>query len=205
MEGKPNIAQINKRLTALESMGGLPVASTSKTTEEHDSAFLQHLMKQKELEQKNIADQVQKLYTTEIQAKGIDVSNKLDILEFTIDFVEKIVEYVPKIVVLVGSAFRGEFKLSLCIDLIKSVCDDIGDWFDNGLLNQTINKMVDIKFNKQGKVESIDYTKQTEKVSGGVIGDSDKINDIAPVNPSKSKKKGCFHFGLGGRRKKNEK
>ena len=214
-ELKPSISQINKRLTALESGIILPKQDVVKQdvvpSTSSESAFLQHLKKQKELEQKEIEQQVQELYQKEITAKGIDITNKLDILDFTIDFVEKIIEYIPKIVILVGSAFKGQFKLSLALDLIKTICEDIDEWFGNGLLEQTINKIVNIKFNSKGKVQAIDYKKNTTTERGGEYSNGEcqtseaSTSQVNEGNVKGNKKKGGFLSGWVGRTKQSGK
>lgn len=208
-ELKPSISQINKRLIALES--GVILSKSDvlpSTSSASESAFLQHLKKQKEIEQKEIETQVQDLYRKEITAKGIDITNKLDVLDFTIDFVEKVIEYIPKIIVLVGSAFKGQFKLSLCLDLIKSVCEDVDEYFGNGLLTQTINKIVDIKFNSKGKVQAIDYKKNTTTERAGEYS-NDKTEtpeaSTSQANDKGNKKKDGFRFALVGKSRRTGK
>lgn len=208
---KITLSQINKRLAILES-GAVPsnpvIPSTSQeihdhqptTSGNHDNTFLQHLMKQKEIEQKEIGRQVHELYQAKLSEKKVDIQNKLDLLEFTIDFVEKVVEYVPKIIILVGSAFKGDFKLSLCIDLIKSVADDIEEFFGNGLLNQTIKKFVDIKFNSKGEVEKIDYNNNVATEHGGSYTNSSEQHNSTDHNKN-DKKKRFFSLRFAWRKK----
>ena len=209
---KPSISQINKRLTALESGIILPKSDVSvSSSASSESAFLQHLKKQKEIEQKEIETQVQDLYQKEITAKGIDITNKLDVLDFTVDFIETIADYIPKIVILIGSALKGQFKLSLALDLIKTICDDVEEWFgSNNLLTQTINKIVDIKFNSKGKVQAIDYKKNTTtERAGGYSNDQTETseaststeNEITEDKKKGRKAKSGFLFAFRGKEK----
>ena len=75
-----------------------------------------------------------------------DSSNLIKIILYSIKWIESNIEIVAKIL---NVDVTSEFKLETCIDLVKDVCG----LFDNTLIINSINTMVEIIFPKPIKLE----------------------------------------------------
>jgi hypothetical protein len=154
-----NLRSLDERLSVLES-----------------DSFYESVKKRKEIEvQKKVDEEMER----QMRLRKVNRNNVIDVIEFVVDFVEVLANYVPEIVALVGGAFRGEYKLVTAMRLITKIIGDVSGAFGTKDLESTVNKMVELKYNKEGKIESVEA--EVKKDGGKKL----------------KKNTGCFHFRFG--------
>ena len=128
-----SLAELNRKINTLNNT---------------DDSYMGKIEKLKFQEKENVMDEVRDLYkkdTAKIESK---VENILDIIEVTINFVESIASKVPKLLIIVGSAFKGQFKFQLALELLNEFFSDIVNMLPDKLVGNLIDKQVYISFNK---------------------------------------------------------
>ena len=156
MSGQVNINQLNQRLTQVEStmgfkgLGGPKEGSSATPISSAGSSFLSTVESFFSEEKQKVVTEVKTLWNSEITKLGLTPNNICGIINFAVDFVEKLVTVIPKIVQVVGGVFSGQFKLSMAIELIKEIIPNIESILPSGLLPQLVNHTVSLKFNKDG-------------------------------------------------------
>lgn len=100
-----------------------------------------------------ILEKVEKEAEKQAKQHQVDRSNFFEVVEFAIDFVEVLTDYIPEILDLVGGAFTGEFKLVTAIRLITRLSGDVGEkmmeTFGHDFLKGFVNHEVDLKYHRE--------------------------------------------------------
>lgn len=154
-----SISELTRRLENIEqktSKTDNEQRETNETNENNENKEFKPVLKPKFLdivekhtheEKIKTIENVKNIYKREITKK--DVNNFFVVIDFTIEFVEKLIIIVPKIVEVVGGVFEGKFKLNMAIELLCEIFPNIDSILPDNLLPGLINHTVEIKYNNQ--------------------------------------------------------
>lgn len=192
--GSVSLIQLHTRLSTLErnqknSYHEEPHLFPEEKDNPITSSFLNIVETKDKRKKEQIMEKVKIEALNKAHICGVNIKNIMDVITFVIEFVEKVVVYVPDIVLVVGNALKGDIKLDLAINLITSIVGDISDVLPISILNPLINNVVDLKFN------------QKKLKDGSILSEVSQIT-TTQKDIVKSKKKNSFlsAFGIGRKR-----
>jgi len=145
-----NLRQIDQRLTKLEhEKHEHDRPKLHVETKQEKTNFLSKIEDSKKHEQEEVISKVHAEAKQSFLVNKKNTGRLLDLIEFTVEFVENVVTYVPDIVQVVGSALKGELKLGLALDLITDLASEVADSVAPVALPDLVEKVVDLKYHPE--------------------------------------------------------